>query len=162
MTDTTMRNYPPSPFRAQPHKFTPQRFLARARQFRHEAAKMVDMHGPELNWPKYFLMTHAIELAIKAYLNFQEEINGPPPSSKGPDRHDLVGLYDFAVERGMRRNPVVTAGLPELSELHKIHYARYPKEDVRPVSLIAYYDDMVGHLFADVAAGFGPPWNEGF
>jgi hypothetical protein len=37
------------------------------------------MDGPEPNWPKYFLLTHAIELAIKAYIISREDAGAPAP-----------------------------------------------------------------------------------
>jgi hypothetical protein len=67
------------PFRALPSALEAQRFLARARQFRHVAIALADMDGPEPNWPKWFLVTHAIELAIKAFIIFSEELDAPAP-----------------------------------------------------------------------------------
>jgi hypothetical protein len=37
------------------------------------------MDGPEPNWPKYFLLTHAIELAIKAYIISRDDAGAPAP-----------------------------------------------------------------------------------
>ena len=50
-----------------------QRYLARARQFRRVAIELPDMDGPEPNWPKWFLVTHAIVLAIKAFIVSRED-----------------------------------------------------------------------------------------
>jgi len=105
----------PTPFRAPPIPFTPQRFLARARQFRSVAAPLVDMQNAEPNWPKYFLVTHSIELAIRAFLAFEKGSNHPRPPGKEPDNHDLMGLYESAVARGLKRNALVTSDLPHLS-----------------------------------------------
>ena len=46
-----------------------------ARQFRRVATPLEDMEGPEPNWPKWFLVTHAIELAIKAIIISREDSN---------------------------------------------------------------------------------------
>ena len=35
------------------------------------------MVGPEPNWPKHLLMTHAIELAISAYFIFEKNLARP-------------------------------------------------------------------------------------
>jgi hypothetical protein len=145
----------PTIFRATPHPFEPQRLLARGRQFRRVAIGLSDMDGPEPNWPKYFLITHAIELAIKAYITSREDVGAPAPAGKHPANHDLVGLYDYAVFYGLERNPALTVDLPHLSELHQIHYARYPQANVKPVALIAQYDDLVDQLFADVGKAIG-------
>jgi hypothetical protein len=45
--------------------------------------------------------------------------------------------------------------LPHLSELHKLHYARYSQIEARPVALIGQFDDMTDNLLADVAATIG-------
>jgi len=146
----------PTPFRGAPIPFTPQRFLARARLFRSVAIPLADMHVPEPNWPKYFLVTHSIELAIRAFLAFEKGLKRPRPPDDEPDNHDLMALYEHAVTRGLKRSALVTKDLPHLSELHKIHYARYPAYEVRPVALISQFDDMVDELLADVSAAIGP------
>jgi hypothetical protein len=65
--------------------------------------------------------------------------------------HDLVALYDYAVLYGLARDPFVTEELPHLSELHQVHYARYPQPDVKPVALIAHFDDLIDQLIADIS-----------
>lgn len=104
-----------------------QRFLARARQFRRVARSLPEMDDYEPNWPKWFLFTHAIELAIKAYVISRGDSNTPTPGVPKPANHDLVSLYDYAVLYGLPRDPLATKELPHLSELHQVHYARYPQ-----------------------------------
>jgi hypothetical protein len=140
----------PTPFRAPAIPFPGQRMLARARQYRRVAMPSVDMEGPDPNWPKWFLVTHAMELAIKAYIVWREDANVPPPAAPKPANHDLVAQYDYAVSYGLTRDPQITSDLPHLSDLHRTHYARYPDAAVKPVALIAQYDDMVDKLFDDV------------
>ena len=144
-------NHPPTPMRAQPPHLQHQRFLARARQFRRVAMPLPDMDSAEPNWPKWFLITHAIELTIKAYIHSREELNVPAPTAPVPANHDLVALYDYAVSYGLKRDPEVTKDLPHLSELHQQHYARYPQEAVKPVALIAQYDDLIDRLIEEVS-----------
>src|ERR1039458_6036765 len=146
----------PTIFRATPHPFEAQRYLARGRQFRRVAMGLVDMDNAEPNWPKYFLLTHAIELAIKAYIISREGIGAPAPAMKPPADHDLVGLYDYAVLYGLKRSALVTNDLPHISELHQIHYARHPQANVKPVAMISQYDDLADELFADVQKAVGP------
>jgi hypothetical protein len=147
----TLKTPTPTPFRGLPAPFEAQRYMARARQFRRVAIPLVDMDGPEPNWPKYFLLTHAIELALKGFLIFCEDHGLPEPPGPPPGNHDLVGLYERAVAFGLERNSVVTGELPHIGDLHKIHYARYPQAITKPVALISQYDDMADRLFADVA-----------
>jgi hypothetical protein len=127
------------------------RLLDRARQFRQVAVSLHDMDGPEPNWPKWFLVTHAIELTIKAYIESRKDSAAIRPSGPEPANHDLVALYNYAVDYGLTRDPIVTKDLPHLSELHEVHYARYPQLQAKPVALIAQYDDMVDRLIADIS-----------
>ena len=78
--------------------------------------QLVDMDGPEPNWPKWFLVTHAMELAIKAFIVSREDANVPTPAGPKPPNHDLVALYDYAVLYGLTRDPKITTDLPHLSE----------------------------------------------
>jgi hypothetical protein len=107
-------------------------FLTRARQYHTQAIELEDMVAYEPNWPKHFLMTHAIELAITAYLIFERGLN-EARRGKWPEAHDLEALYEEAVRRGLESNQLVLKDLPYLSELHKVHYARYPKIEVKGV-----------------------------
>jgi hypothetical protein len=139
----------PAPFGVPP-PFEARGFLHRARLYRDAAIKLgPDIINGEPNWPKWFLMTHAIELAIRSFCVFRADIS-PPPVGQPPRNHDLIGLYDYAVKNGLPRDPLVTTDLPHLSELHEIHYARYPKKETKPIALISQYDDLVDKLFADV------------
>jgi hypothetical protein len=60
-----------------------------------------------------------------------------------------------AERRGLKRNTWVMQDLPHLSELHKLHYARYPQIEARPVALIGQFDDMTDNLLAHVAPAIG-------
>jgi hypothetical protein len=86
---------------------------------------------------------------------WREDANVPPPAGPKPANHDLVAQYDYAVSYGLTRDPQITSNLPHLSDLHRTHYARYPDATVRPVALIAQYDDMVDKLFDDVSNAVG-------
>ena len=122
-------------------------YLTRARQYRAQANKLADMEGNQPNWPKHFLMTHAMELAIDAYLIFEAGLS----DGKEPSGHDLLRNYNKAVQRGLKSSALVLEKLPHLSGLHKKHYARYPKIEAKPFPVfISDYDDMVVQLFADV------------
>jgi HEPN domain-containing protein len=120
-----------------------EEYLKRALPYRDQAIKLPDTVNSQPNWPKHFLMTHAMELAIKAYIVFAtgQELRS----------HDLLALYGRAVQNGLERNEVVSTGLSQLNDLHMVHYARFPNPVVRPVPVyISGYDDMVDQLLADV------------
>ena len=140
-----------------PNLIRASEFLRRARHYRDQATELDDKLAFEPNWPKYFLMTHAIELAINAYLIFEKGLGQPrTPAGAKPDGHDLMALYEEAVRRGLKSNPLVLKELPFLSELHKIHYARYPQIEARPVpAYVSEYDDMLDQLLTDVSSAIG-------
>jgi hypothetical protein len=135
------------------------RYLTRARLYRAQAAELEDMVTSEPNWPKHFLITHAIELAIMAYLVFERGITIRLRSGSkghGPQDHNLMALYEAAVRRGLPSNPLVLKELPFLSELHKVHYARYPQIEVKAVPAhISEYEDVLDQLFGDIENALG-------
>jgi hypothetical protein len=139
----------PTPVRGTPPEFKAFDFFRRARQYRDAATKLTDIENGEPNWPKWFLTTHAVELVIRAFIVARNDLDVPPPNLPAPKDHDLVGLYDYAVQYGLARDQTVSNDLPDLSELHKQHYARYPKV-LRQVSLISGYDHVVDQLIEDV------------
>jgi hypothetical protein len=87
-----------------------------------------------------------IELALKAVTISFEERTGRMPVDPMPGNHDIMGYYMAAVQAGMRQLPSDVEGvLQDLAELHKDHYARYPKER-RPVMTAAYFDDPTDQI----------------
>jgi hypothetical protein len=59
---------PSAPIRALPPTIEALRYLDRARQFRRAAMMHSDVENGQPFWPKWFLITHALELAINAYI----------------------------------------------------------------------------------------------
>jgi hypothetical protein len=150
----TSRRYLPKPLAS----LDAARHLNRARLYRAQARKLPDTVASEPNWPKHFLITHAIELAITAYLVFRRGITGPrsPGKRRPPKDHDLMELYEAAVRGGLKSNPLVLKELPSLSELHKLHYARYPQVESKPVpARISKYNKMLDHFFGDIENALG-------
>jgi hypothetical protein len=114
--------------------------------------KLVDMEPPEPCWPKYFLLGHAVELALKAVPEFfkQSVDYKSPTSMRAPGRHDLMGLYEWAKLHGLVADSLIDSDLPSLSDLHGDYYARYPKA-LKPVRLASEYDDLVDKIVENVA-----------
>jgi hypothetical protein len=141
-------------FSIQPTRTEAQQHLHRARQFRAAAANLPDSRNGEQNWPKYALVTHAIELALKGFvLQFARDSRIPGD----PKRHDLVGWYDAAVSLGLKRQPGITENIALLNELHESHYMRYPKPSARPVpELGAMADQTVDHLLFEITQVVNP------
>jgi hypothetical protein len=142
---------PPVPFSVPTLPFHSQELLARARQYRAVALTLVDIDNGRPNWPKYTLLFQAIELALKAAIVSFGERNVPKPPGPEPGNHDLSALYDYAIACGLIERQEILDDLPHISELHVIHYARYPQVPVRPVALISQYDDLADMILNDVS-----------
>jgi hypothetical protein len=122
-----------------------QQYLHRARMFRGAAMQLVDYSNGEQFLPKYALLMHAIELALKAFARYSVASGKPP--HKEPSNHDLVGWYRLALEYGLDREPGVAANIDILSPLHFSHYTRYPLDQGIPVAdLSVIADTTVDHL----------------
>jgi hypothetical protein len=136
----------PPIFSARPDGSKPQQYLHRARQFRQAAENLPDYSNSEQFWPKYALLTHAIELALKAFAGYS--IASGQPAGKLPKQHDLLGWYRLAIQYGLVEDRIVTENLKILNELHLTHYTRYPQDPARPIpdaSIIAdsTVDDLI-------------------
>lgn len=116
--------------------------------YRDQARGMPDIVNGQPNWPRYFLLSHAVELAIRSVLIFAK--TGPLGRSVGqePSKHDLSALYEYACKQGLTSNPEVLATLPYLSEIHDNYVARYPKSPGQ-VWHASTFDDAVDHLMTD-------------
>ena len=71
-----------------------QRYMHRARMFRNAAMRLVDYSNGEQFLPKYALLTHAIELSLKAFALYL--VDAGKPVSR-PSNHDLRGWYQLAI-----------------------------------------------------------------
>jgi hypothetical protein len=121
----------PSIFFAAPSGNTAQQYLHRARMFRKATIGMSDYVNGEPNWPKIALLTHAIELALKAFVDHSAQ-NGTPPGQRAKN-HDLAGWYQLALQCGLQDNPTIAQHIDVLNELHETHYTRYPQARSTPV-----------------------------
>ncbi len=122
-----------------------QQYIHRARMFRNAAINLPDYFNGEQYWPKYALLTHAIELALKAFADHSVQSGKPP--GKEPKQHDLCSWYRLALEYGLLDTPGVAENIEILNDLHLTHYTRYPQERASAVpdaSVIA--DSTVDHL----------------
>ena len=63
--------------------------------FRDAATALPDYSNSEQYWPKYALLTHAIELSLKAFADYSVATGKPP--GKEPKQHDLSGWYQLAL-----------------------------------------------------------------
>jgi hypothetical protein len=130
-------------------------YLHRARMFQDAAMRLPDYLNGEQYWPKYALLTHAIELALKAFAQHSVK-NGNPPGAE-PKQHDLLGWYRLALQYGLTDEPGVERNIDLLNQLHLTHYARYPHDRgtaVPDASAIA--DTTVEHLIFTFTQSINP------
>lgn len=145
----------PPIFSARPAGNVAQQYLHRARMFRAAAQGMVDYSNGEPFWPKYALLTHAIELSVKAFCRHSTDTG--VPTREEPANHDLVGWYRLALEYGLPDQPGVMDNIALLNELHRNHYTRYPQDRSGPVpdaSVIT--DDTVDRLIFAATQSVNP------
>ena len=135
---------------------TPTQYLHRARQFRRATMQMADYVNGEQFWPKYALLIHSIELALKAFVNYSAPSG--IPSGKEPKQHDLLGWYKLAVDYGLSRDSGIEENVDYLNELHRIHYMRYPQHSSKPLpDLSVIADATTDNLLDQIALVTNPP-----
>ena len=107
----------------EPNPFTTFEYYAYADQFYDAFNKLGAEHlHPSVSWPRYFLLCHSIELALKAYL---AKLGATTEHLKFEFGHKLDELVTEAVEKGLslttrsgrnwapqRSTPQVLAPLP--------------------------------------------------
>lgn len=130
-----------------------QQHIHRARMFRIAALGLPDIVNGEQNWPRYLLLTQAIELALKAYaLHFGFDMSGPRPAN-----HDLTGWYHVALGYGLSDSPTVAKHIDVLNMLNRTSYLRYPSEKPMQVpSVENIADATVDHLLEALTRVINP------
>jgi hypothetical protein len=133
-----------------------QQYMHRARMFRAAAIELPDYRNAEPFWPKYALLTHAIELSLKAFVLHSIQ-DGKRALAKQPKQHDLLGWYRLAVDYGLADEPSMAEYIVLLNELHFGHFTRYPQHRATPLpdaSIIA--DAVVDHLISQFTQVINP------
>lgn len=132
-----------------------QQYLHRARMFREAAVQLPDYFSGEQFWPKYALLTHAIELSLKAFAQYSVE-NGKA-LVKEPKQHDLLGWYHSALIYGLQEEPYMERNIELLNQLHLTHYTRYPHNRTNPIPDVSnIVDDTVDRLILGFTHSINP------
>jgi len=83
-----------------------QQYLHRARMFREAAVRLPDISNGEQFWPRYALLTHAIELSLKAFYYLQSSLGRRLAESQSSmtclDGITLRFRMDFNKSRALR------------------------------------------------------------
>lgn len=98
-------------------------------------------------WPRHFLLTHMIELALKAFLGAHGIEDEVLTMCFG---HDLGALLDEAQERGLGLDSAVLIDLQDLHETHAGLWGRYPYYEDRVVYVIDHFEKSAGALLTTV------------
>ena len=108
--------------------YLPFEYLDYAEQF-FEAFEQLpeERPGGPPSWPRYFLLCHSIELALKAYLALRGSTPGQLRQSER--RHNLDQLVNEAVEKGLALPPLAQERIELLHKAHKKYWHRYPPDD---------------------------------
>jgi hypothetical protein len=135
-----------------------QQYLHRARMFREAAVNLPAYSNGRQFLPKYALLTHAIELSLKAFA--LHSVSMGKPSGVRPSNHDLRGWYRLALQYGLQDDPTISDNINRLSELHFTHYTRYPQEPTAKVlnvpELSDIADSTIDHLILAFTQSINP------
>jgi hypothetical protein len=124
--------------------------------FRRAAIGQPNYLSGEPFWPTYALLTHAAELALKAFARHRIEQGSAKPKPE-PAQHDLLGWYCVALEYGLEEQHGMMEDISTLNALHLGHPTRYPSASARSLpdaSTIA--DRVVDHLIDKFTAVINP------
>ena len=109
-----------------PYTFLPFEYLDYAEQF-HDAFHELREHPPTASWPRYFLLCHSVELALKAFLLHR---GATLDELKDFDiRHKLDKLVTEAVAKGLHLKQETQEGISALTAAHSQFWHRYPKAE---------------------------------
>lgn len=134
---------------------SPQQYMHRARMFQRAALGMTDYLNGEQFWPKYAVLCHAAELALKAFVNL-EVAKGRTFPAQQPPNHDLLGWYQLALQFGLERNVEMEVNVCLLNELHRSHFMRYPQLQSKPVPSLSFADLTVEYLISVITPVTNP------
>jgi HEPN domain-containing protein len=99
------------------------------------------------SWPRYFLLSHSIELTLKAFLAVHGKTSEELRKKFG---HDLNKLLKEATNRGLVLGPDARKDIALLEIAHNNHWARYPNEDSKPVVVIEEFEKTAFELLEQV------------
>ena len=109
-----------------PYTFLPSEYLGYAEQFHDAFHELAERH-PNASWPRYFLLCHSIELALKAFL-LHRGATLDELKDRGL-RHKLDKLVTEAVAKGLPLKQETQNGIRALTDAHSEFWHRYPKAE---------------------------------
>jgi hypothetical protein len=107
------------------------------------------------SWPRYFLLCHAIELALDAFLASRGV--KPKDLPYHPFGHMIEPLMDAAIARGLKIDTSAADAIKRLDEGHRNYWARYPRLEGGPIFVIDEFEPYVVELLKAVAGAIRGP-----
>lgn len=132
-----------------PDSLRPGEHLRLAEDF-FQAFRDLPRRLPPQTWPRYLMLCHAVELALKAYL-FHYGAKPRDLRAKGV-RHNLTELLTRAAGKGLSLSTSLQDDIKLLNEAHENFWHRYPKEDSKPVYTIEQFEAPARALLDVVSA----------
>ena len=127
-------------------------YLEYARQF-YKAFGELPPRPPLQSWPRYLMLCHSIELALKAYLaahGFTVD-----DLREGSIRHNLTKLLTEAMDKGLSISQSTQDDIKKLHEAHDKYWHRYP-HDPAQFCVIEHFERAAGELIKCVANAITP------
>ena len=115
-----------------------------------QAYRDLPRRPPPRSWPRYLMLCHAVELALKAFL-FHHGAKPKDLKAKAV-RHSINELLTRATKNGLSLSPAVQSDTRLLHEAHEKFWPRYPKEDAKPVYTIEQFEAPARQLLDAVSA----------
>lgn len=132
-----------------PDTLRPGDYLRLAEDF-FQAYVDLPRRSPPQSWPRYLMLCHAVELALKAYLFHH---GAAPKDLKAKSvRHSINKLLTRATNKGLSLSAAVQSDIRLLHEAHEKFWHRYPKEDAKPVYTIEQFESPARQLLDAVTA----------
>jgi hypothetical protein len=104
--------------------------------------------GRWISWPRYFLLCHAVEIGLKAFLSLRGVPVGKLRKGFG---HKIDPLMRAALCQGLQIGPLAATALMQLDEAHAKHWPRYPREEGKPVFAIESFEPYARELIQAVS-----------
>jgi hypothetical protein len=131
-----------------PADLLPHDFFARAVQFQRAFGELKEPAYPLHDWPRYFMLCHAIELALKAFLAHK----GATYQQLKDFGHNLTELLRDATQKGLSLTAPTHLSIVTLNEAHTKFWHRYPTPEGGPWTfpLIGQFEGAAGELIQQV------------
>ena len=111
------------------------------------------------SWPRYFLLCHAIELALNAFLALHRVT---PKQLQIQFGHKITPLMTEAINKGLKighpaKPREAETAILRLDEAHRNYWARYPRLEGGPIFVIEEFEPYVVELLKAVAGAIRGP-----